>query len=171
MKEVSGHVPNIPEILYCGEGETQFLIISREIAKATGRDPILSKVLWHIKRKETDLPDKSDHFKPYNTRVNELSVNGQCLLWGTRVIIPEIFRSRMLDILHEVHQGMSAMKSTARSYFRWPGLDKDIEMIANKVKNFPSIINTLQLRNQNHGLQHLDRGQDFTSIMPVRSWG
>lgn len=48
LKNVDDPVLDIPEILHCGERGTKFLITSREIAKATGKDPILSKVFWYI---------------------------------------------------------------------------------------------------------------------------
>ena len=60
-------------------------------------------------------------------------------------IIPEKLRSKVLDELHGEHMGISRMKSVARSYFWWPGVDKAIEELARNcqscqaVKHLPSV--------------------------------
>ena len=45
----------------------------------------------------------------------------------TRVIIPPKYRDRMLEELHETHQGICRTKAYARSYIWWPSLDSHIE--------------------------------------------
>ena len=50
----------------------------------------------------------------------ELSVQDECLLWGSRVEVPEVLRPRVLNELHSGHVGICRMKSLARSYFWWP---------------------------------------------------
>ena len=56
------------------------------LQSATRADPILSKILSYVKRR---WPDKtSTFFQPYKKIRNELSIERDCLLRGTRVIVP-----------------------------------------------------------------------------------
>jgi len=62
------------------------------------------------------------------------------VLWGGRVVVPEKGRKCVLDLLHEAHPGMARMKSLARGYMWWPGLDKDIEetlRVCERVSHLP----------------------------------
>ena len=47
------------------------------------------------------------------------------------IVIPPPGRNLLLQELHETHPGGSRMKSLARGYIWWPGLDLDLE---NEVK-------------------------------------
>ncbi len=73
--------------------------------------------------------------QPYHTRKQEITMEDDCLLWGVRVIIPKSLETRLLSSLHEDHAGISRMKSIARSYFWWKGLDEDIERVAKSCKS------------------------------------
>nr|XP_037283944.1 uncharacterized protein K02A2.6-like [Rhipicephalus microplus] len=55
-----------------------------------------------------------------------MSVQGNCLLWGNRVIIPKSLQKEVLQLLHESHPGLSKMKAVAHSHVWWPSLDNDI---------------------------------------------
>ena len=69
---------------------------------------------------------------PYHKYWSELSVHAGCLLHGNRVVIPPQGRANVMELLHEGHPGNSRMKSLARSYVWWPGIDRDLE---DKVKS------------------------------------
>lgn len=71
-----------------------------------------------------------ESLKPYYNWRLELCVEGDCFLWGTRVIIPRRLQPRILSELHRGHPGICRMKSISGSYIWWPTLDKDLEHLA-----------------------------------------
>ena len=64
-------------------------------------------------------------------------MEGGYVLWGIHVIIPTKWRERLLRELHCDHPGISKMKSIARSYMWWPGMNQQIEEL---VKSCPDCL-------------------------------
>ena len=100
-------------------------VTATKLAVATCTHSTLSRVYRYIIRGWPQSVDAS--FSPYLTRTSELTVEGGCVLWGTRVIVPEKWRKRLLTELHRDHPGICKMKSIACSHMWWPGMDSCIE--------------------------------------------
>ena len=103
-------------------------ISSDQIASMTSKDPLLSKVLKHLK---TGWPARShdELMKPYFTRRKELSLQNGCILWGSRVVVPPQARDYVFKSLHTGHPGIVKMNSAARSFCWWPGIAGEISMV------------------------------------------
>lgn len=88
---------------------------AEEIEEWTQLDPLLRQVTFCIKNGWKEK-NKDEELRPYFSRRNELSAHEGCILWGSRVVIPEPGREKLLDLLHEGHPGIVRMKNLARSY-------------------------------------------------------
>nr|VZI33649.1 unnamed protein product [Spirometra erinaceieuropaei] len=56
-----------------------------------------------------------------------LSVVDSCLMFADRLVIPSSLRPTVLRQFHAAHPGTSRMKSIARSFAYWPGIDGNID--------------------------------------------
>ncbi|GBO09162.1 Uncharacterized protein K02A2.6 [Araneus ventricosus] len=101
-----------------------------DIQRATSLDPCLSKVLNYTRFGwPTDIDENLKDFKRVK---DELSVEGNCLLRANRLVIPEIWHDKILELLHNEHPGIFRMKQLARAYFWFPKIDQFIENFVNK---------------------------------------
>ncbi|KAL5510077.1 hypothetical protein EMCRGX_G005553 [Ephydatia muelleri] len=78
------------------------------LAKESGKDPVISKVMKFTRE-----------------------AHG-CLLYGSRVVIPPSLQSQVLQLLHLGHFGMQRMKQLARTAVYWPHIDSGIMELCHK---------------------------------------
>jgi hypothetical protein len=79
-------------------------VTSRDILKATRKDPVLSRVHDFVVNGWPSVVE--DKFKPYFQRRSELSVDQNIVLWRMHVIVPTMLCSRILENVHEEHLGI-----------------------------------------------------------------
>ena len=101
-------------------------VTSHQIQKWTRRDPILSKV-YQFSLNGWPNHCQDENLQPYWKRKNELTIEGGCILWGNRVIVPSQGRTQVVAELHEPLLGISRMKALARGYVWWPSMDRELE--------------------------------------------
>ncbi|VEN53985.1 unnamed protein product [Callosobruchus maculatus] len=101
----------------------------KDIAKVSSKDAVLMKVIDYVK---SGWPSHvASELKPYYVKRNELSCEQNCLLKGTKVVIPEALRTQILELMHEDHIGIVRTKMLARSTLWWPNVNSDIENMIN----------------------------------------
>ena len=97
-------------------------VTAQAVSSAMRTDPVLSKLLRYLR-----IVLARYCATPFWRRKEDLSVEGNCILWGCQVLIPKKLREGVLNELHQGHPGIVRMKALARFHVWWPGLDKAIE--------------------------------------------
>ncbi|UYV69745.1 K02A2.6-like [Cordylochernes scorpioides] len=101
--------------------------------KDTRENPALVKVIdyviegWPICKKDVD-----EDAKVFFYFRHRLYLWNDLLCIGSAIVIPKTQRNNMLNLLHQSHQGISAIQGLARESLFWPKMSIDI---AEKVKN------------------------------------
>lgn len=106
---------------------------SRDLEEQTLKDKVLSVILQWTRDgwPATDKKIAAEYVTYYRKRA-EISLAGNCLLWGTRLIIPATAKKQMLHALHVSHPGVVKMKTLARQHIYWPSIDKEIEQLVGR---------------------------------------
>ncbi|XP_061906727.1 uncharacterized protein K02A2.6-like isoform X2 [Entelurus aequoreus] len=103
-----------------------------DIAAKQKADPICAQLIRYC---ETEWPER--HALPQELALfwpekGNLTMNGQLLLRGQRIVIPGELRGEVLQQLHSGHQGVVKCRARARQAVWWPGLSSHIrQMVEN----------------------------------------
>ena len=96
--------------------------------RATRTDPLLSMVLHNVRRGGHAKLQR--FYFLIGEKREKLTIEGDSLLWGMRVIVPRKLRQQVLQELHRGNSGTVCMKSLARNHVWWLHLDHDLEECA-----------------------------------------
>ncbi|XP_049267571.1 uncharacterized protein LOC119377625, partial [Rhipicephalus sanguineus] len=125
-----------PEYVLSLDALDEGIVTTHELQEQTAKDPVLVRVIRYILHGwPRTAKGMEQSLLPFFYRKLELSWAHKLVYWGNRVVIPASAQGRMLQLLHETHQGSSSMKSVARSLFWWSGVDRDIEDVSAQCKN------------------------------------
>ena len=82
------------------------------------------------------LPSEKKPFKTYKNKVNDIfAIFNGILMYGDRVVVPEVLTRKIFRDFHSRHPGICKMKAFIQSYVYWQGMDKDIEDMVKTYKN------------------------------------
>ena len=132
LKVAENDDTDVADVFFNTIAETPVINFS-SVSRLSRLDSVLSKVLkFVLEGWPSRLTKYQEDIRPYFERRTELSTEQGCVLWGSRIIVPEKLREEVLEFLHLAHQGVVAVKALARSYVWWPRINDNIEKMTKK---------------------------------------
>ena len=111
-------------INYLTENDVPKAMTLTEIKTESAKDKTIKDIIKAIK--ENKWPN-DENLKPYYKIRNELTVNDDIILRGSKLVIPHALQARVLSIAHESHLGIVKTKQLLREKVWWAGIHQDVE--------------------------------------------
>jgi hypothetical protein len=99
--------------------------IFQHLAQETLGDEVLKTVRKNVLDGWPKKAPKDESARYWPLRA-VLSVSGPFVMCGERVCVPSSLQFQILNLLHEGHPGVTAMKMRAKRSFYWPGITRNI---------------------------------------------
>ncbi|BHF63607.1 hypothetical protein SprV_0200660100 [Sparganum proliferum] len=110
-------------------------VTAADIRHATEQDPVLRQAITYVQTCRPTTALAGDLRQLFLRRAS-LSVVDSCLMFADRVVIPSSLRPTVLRQFHAAHPGTSRIKSIARSFAYWPGIDGDIDDLVRRCSRY-----------------------------------
>ena len=107
-------------ISYVAEKSVPKAMTLEEIENESSKDELLQKIRQYLQKDKWLVRDKT--LTPYFKVRSELSVQGNLILRGSKLIIPRKLQARVLSLLHETHQGIYRSKALLGEKVWWAGI-------------------------------------------------
>ena len=101
----------------------------REYEDEQNSDPLCSVVIKYCRTGWPGKPQINESLSPYWEARGNLTLRGNLLLHGTRIVVPASMQRETLKKLHDGHQGIERCRSRARISVWWPGISTQVEKV------------------------------------------
>ena len=116
--------------------------ILEEVRQETSQDPVSQQVIRILRRgwpqSKKALPDNLKEYWNYRTEFSEID---GIILKDQRILIPLSMRKKILEKLHQGHQGIEKTKRRARETVFWPRINNEIESMVSKCSHCQELRN------------------------------
>ena len=114
-------------ISYVADNSVPKAMALEEIENESSNDELFQKIRQYLQEDKWPVRDKT--LTPYFKVRSELSVHGNLILRGSKLVIPRKLQARVLSILHETHQGIYRSKALLREKVCRAGISNDVEKL------------------------------------------
>ena len=112
------------ETAFLADNLASIAISIEEVASSAKDDNAYWETFLALSAGTAPSPSKCKEYHQYR---DKLYPRDGILMYDDRLVVPDSFKERVLDVLHAAHQGRSSMLHRAAQTVFWPGHTADIE--------------------------------------------